>query len=270
MINSTTHNHCNLCDGKNSMEEMILSAMQSNFTDFGMSCHGKCVFDSEYGVQDEKKYIYEVKRLKEIYKNQINITCGIEQDFYAPVKNRKEFDYIIGSVHYLKDFNGIFQAIDGDVETFENLIQSTFNGNAMAMVREFYRVTVENVMTYKPDIIGHFDLVTKNNKDNNLFNENSDEYKEIALKALRECIKADCIFEINTGAMARGYKNNPYPDVFLLEEIKRLGGKVTINSDCHDKNYLTYGFEQVENLLKKIGFKKVSLLIDGKFKEVSI
>ena len=41
------------------------------------------------------------------------------------------------------------------------------------------------------------------------------------------------IFEINTGAMFRGYRTEPYPSLPLLRRMKELGCKIMINGDSH-------------------------------------
>ena len=49
-----------------------------------------------------------------------------------------------------------------------------------------------------------------------------------ALNALRQAIKHCTVLEINTGGVARGFRNEFYPAPFLLEEWRKLGGKVII------------------------------------------
>ena len=43
-ITSTLRNHCTMCDGDSTAEEMIDAAAALGFTDFGMSCHGYAPF----------------------------------------------------------------------------------------------------------------------------------------------------------------------------------------------------------------------------------
>jgi histidinol-phosphatase (PHP family) len=56
--------------------------------------------------------------------------------------------------------------------------------------------------------------------------------------------------------MARGYRTSPYPEVFLLKELKRLGFGAIISTDCHDSACLDYGYQEAVELLKKCGFKE--------------
>ena len=76
-----------------------------------------------------------------------------------------------------------------------------------------------------------------------------------ALESLDYLITFERIFEINTGAMSRGYKDSPYPDIWILQEIKKRGGRVLINSDCHNADNLDYGYDLAEKILTDLGFK---------------
>ena len=70
----------------------------------------------------------------------------------------------------------------------------------------------------------------------------NDEYKKIAEKYMLEAIKSDCIFEVNTGAVSRGYRTAPYPSENLLYVLKKENAKVIISSDSHDKDNIDYNF----------------------------
>ena len=41
------------------------------------------------------------------------------------------------------------------------------------------------------------------------------------------------IFEVNTGAISRGWRTAPYPSRWALEQLKRRSARVTISSDSH-------------------------------------
>ena len=48
-----------------------------------------------------------------------------------------------------------------------------------------------------------------------------DVYADFAEKYMARALESECIFEVNTGARSRGYKDMPYPDRWILEEIKK-------------------------------------------------
>ena len=99
MIKADYHIHTKFCDGKNTPEEMVLSALQKGFQTLGFSAHGYTVSDSSYCLKDVEGYIKEINRLKGKYKNDIEIYLGIEEEIFHPVQ-RENYDYIISSSHY--------------------------------------------------------------------------------------------------------------------------------------------------------------------------
>ena len=78
------------------------------------------------------------------------------------------------------------------------------------------------------------------------------------------------MFEINTGAMTRGYRTSPYPRPFIIKELVKAGAGITLGSDCHDKNYLDYGFDYSINLCKECGVKELQILTKGGFKGIAL
>ena len=79
------HSHTTFCDGKNSAEEMIESAIEHGFDVFGFSGHSYTPFDESYcmSLEGTKEYKHTVKALAEKYKSKIKILCGVEQDFFS-------------------------------------------------------------------------------------------------------------------------------------------------------------------------------------------
>ncbi|MEG2436424.1 MAG: histidinol-phosphatase HisJ family protein [Ruthenibacterium sp.] len=267
------HNHTTFCDGKNTPAEMAAAAFAKGFTDFGFSGHS-CVHDvneASFGVADEGEYVRVLRALQREYAGKMHIAIGMEQDYVAPVQNRAALDYCIGSVHELYDAKtGKHFAVDSDAATLRAGIDEMFGGDAMAMVRDFYDTTVKNVAQYQPEIIGHFDLVVKNNANGDFFDENSAVYRNLALDALRTCAKSGAIFEVNTGSMARGYRDAPYPTRFLLEELCRLNARVMITTDAHCVATIDFGYEMAYKLLKEIGFTHVCVPQNGEFLDKSL
>ncbi len=270
LISSTLHNHCTMCDGRNTLNEMIDAAAGVGFTDFGMSCHGYAPFDMQYSMPDEKTYLDTMKKAKAQYDGKIRLYTGVEEDVFAPSACPEKYDYIIGDVHYDMDrHTGEHIAVDGDIKDFIKVRDNICGGDAMTLVKRFFDNMVK-AAEKRPTMIGHFDLVTKCNNDNRYFDEQSTEYMDTALTALEECNKYGVIFEVNTGAIARGYKALPYPAPFILKRLCELGGKVTVSADCHFKEYITCGFDIALKVIRDAGFKKISVWENGRFIEKEI
>ena len=236
------HTHTCYCDGKDTPEELVKRAIELGFTAIGFSGHEYSVHDVDFCMSREntKKYIEEIQRLKETYKGQITVYMGIERDFFGEI-DEVPYDYVIGSLHYVEK-DGSLLTVDYTEEIMKENVEKYFGGDYRAYVERYYELIGDVVSKTKADIVGHFDLITKFNEGNKYFDEEEDWYKDAALKALRKAVVTKPIFEINTGAMARGYRSKPYPADFLLDEIERLDCSVILSSDCHDKMDLNFGF----------------------------
>lgn len=256
------HTHTIFCDGKDTAEEMVLAAIDKGFKSLGFSGHMTTDFDLSYCMTDIPAYINEINRLKEKYKNDIEIYLGIEEDTYA-LSERNQFEYIIGSCHEVK-YGNEFYALDSNYEGFLRAL-SLYDNNPLKLAEEYYKNFCEYILWRKPDIVGHFDLLTKFEQVGEPIFFNNKEYNALAEKYLKQALKSDCIFEINTGAISRGYRTNPYPAENLLYVMKENDAKIILSSDCHDKRMLDCHFNETRELLKDIGFKHTYILLNSEF-----
>lgn len=269
MIRSNAHCHTTWCDGKNTPEEMILSAIEKNFVSLGFSIHSWTPWEP-CGVTPEKEQAYrqELLSLREKYRGRIEIIIGVERDSLAD-RDFSEFDYIIDSTHVLlKDDNPMF--IDWDTEKMESSINKFFGGDPYAYCKAFFDHEAE--MYAKSDALfaGHIDLVAKFNEGNKYFDETDKRYLNPALEAANCAIERGLPLEINTGAISRGYRTMPYPRPEILKHICQKGGKIIINSDAHSAPALDTAFEPTLELARSCGFKSILRLREKGLEEIGI
>lgn len=264
------HVHSTFCDGKSTLEETVKSAIQKGMVSLGFSGHSYTDFDSSYCMSecDTEKYIAKINVLKEKYKDKINIFCGVEKDYYSDI-NTDNFDYVIGSVHYCKQ-NEKYIDIDLSVDDFIKSTKLYFNDDYYLFCESYFKNVADVYNRTKCDIIGHFDLITKFNEQDKLFNTNDKRYVDMAISAVDKLLQQNVIFEINTGAISRGYKVSAYPDQFILERIKEKGGSIILSSDCHFKDNLMYDFDNAIDYIKSVGFNKVKSFDKNGFYDVKI
>ncbi|ADL53583.1 histidinol-phosphatase HisJ [Clostridium cellulovorans] len=262
---SNFHTHCRFCDGIGEPEEYVKRAIELGFDAIGFSSHSPVHFSTSWNMKwDElKEYVDTINALKEKYKEDIQVYVGIEAEYFSRelVKIAPKFlgvEYTIGSVHFMKSpVTEEYLSVDGPPQEYEAIIRDIYKGDAKAFVKGYYRLIREMVITNPPDIIGHLDLIRKNNKDNMYFDENEQWYKDEVLDTLKVIAESNCILEINTGGIARGYLTTPYPNNWILEQCKILDIPLTLNSDAHNIKYLDTHFEEVVELLRRIGSKKL-------------
>lgn len=98
-----------------------------------------------------------------------------------------------------------------------------------------------------------------------IFDTAAPRYRAAAERALHALLSTDVLFEINTGAMARGLRTTPYPAADLLRAIREGGGRILVSSDCHDRRYLDYGFDAAISLALACGFRESWILSEGRW-----
>ena len=229
------HNHTIYSDGINTPEEMVLSAIEKGVDVFGLSDHSYTAFDTEYCMTPDRydAYIREVQGLKEKYKDQIRILCGIEYDLYSK-EVPEGLDYIIGSVHYLK-INEEYLPIDLNKETFGNILSKYFNDEPYAMCEAYYESTTRLYENTHCGIIGHFDLITKFNEGNFFFDESHPRYIRAWKDAMAKILKQVKCFECNYGAYNKGLRSVPYLSDPMKAFLQENGGTFINSSDSHKK-----------------------------------
>lgn len=254
---SNPHTHTVYVDGKDTPEALVQAALAEGFVSLGFSEHAAQSFDMFYSLnaEREKQYIGDVLALQSKYKGRIAIYLGLERDALS-VAGRSQYEYIIGSCHYA-DKNGVRVAVDGDPAQLLEFVSTQLHGSGTALAEIYYRNISDYVFQYKPDIIGHFDLVAKHNGTLHLFDEKSPAYLRLAFDSMDKCIQGCDLMEVNTGAMARSGALFPYPSMPLLRHWKTLGGRVILSSDCHNKAHIRFGFEKSLALIREAGFKEI-------------
>lgn len=262
---SNYHTHCLFCDGKGRPEDYVKEAIKLGFTSLGFSSHAPLPFPTEWTMKEENLtlYIDEIKNLKEKYKNQIEIYCGLEIDYLEGISgpNSTKFkdlplDYTIGSVHLIKNENtGNYLPIDNTKEDYKKILEVFFKGHIKAFTAEYYRLIREMLSNHKPHILGHIDLIRKNNSD--YFSEEEDWYRQQVFETLDLIKDSKVILEVNTGAMARGYLSTPYPSFWILKRCCEMDIPITLNSDAHSPENLNFYFKESLNLIKQAGYRNI-------------
>ncbi|WRK54097.1 hypothetical protein SD457_03290 [Coprobacillaceae bacterium CR2/5/TPMF4] len=117
------------------------------------------------------------------------------------------------------------------------------------------------------DIVGHVDLLTKFNENEEFIKFDDPDYLKLAYNCIDQLLAKNKIFEVNTGAIARGQRKTPYPHKTLLKYIYDHGGKICLNSDCHNKEMLDCHYQESLELIQSCGFTTMMELTKDGFVE---
>lgn len=243
MIPGNYHTHTRFCDGENTPEELVLEAIRLGLPELGFSGHSYTFFDESYCMTQAgtQEYISVIRALQEKYRDKLRILLGVEQDCYSAAPT-DGYDYIIGSVHYVKK-DGCYLPVDESKEIQTENVRKFYNGDFYGFIEDYFAAVADVYQKTKCQIVGHFDLIKKFNGSGDLFDPCHPRYQAAAKKALSALMDAPVTLEINTGGIAKGYLQETYPSGDVLSQWVTRGKPVVFSSDCHKAEQLLFGYD---------------------------
>jgi len=249
---------------------MVKAAIKAGGGSIGFSEHSFVPFDLEYSMklEDTPSYIEEINTLKMKYEGTIDIFLGLEVDYFTD-KVPEGLEYTIGAAHHVEK-DGKYITVDGWAEHLENMTNEFFNGDYYALADSYYATKADVITKTGADIVGHFDLIVKNNLNGSMLDEMSPRYIKAALQAMEQILEKCTLFEVNTGAMYRRGKTIPYPSLFLLKELNKRGGEIILSSDSHNAESLYFKYDEVLEMVKSCGFNYIKRLTKDGFIDIKL
>jgi histidinol-phosphatase (PHP family) len=173
------------------------------------------------------------------------VLFGIEADYFPGGEPflrewlpRQPFDFVLGSVHYIRDWG--FDNPDYR-KTWES-------ADVKGVWREYFALLRTLVGTRLFDAVSHFDLPKKFGhrlRDRDL--------KEMAQPVLDAIAGAGMAIEINTSGWRREV-NEAYPAPLVLELAREREVPITFGSDAHSPAEVGYEFARAVRLAREAGY----------------
>jgi histidinol-phosphatase (PHP family) len=250
----THHSRCGHATGQ--IKDYIESAIQAGISAIGISDHSPYfaheLDQPQPGIamarSDFPHYIKEVLRLKEKYKDRIEVLLGVESDFYPEQLELYRasyepfpFDYIIGSVHQTRGVS-IFN---------RNRWNNQAEAEQITVKRDYYELILQSAKCGLFQVLGHIDAMKGYYP---LFSNipGSDKAIDEVLKAVAD---NDISIEINTSGKTK-LCGGWYPSDAILERALHYGADVTFGSDAHVPERVGDEWDIVQKRLREIGFKR--------------
>ncbi|MFC1539345.1 histidinol-phosphatase HisJ family protein [Candidatus Latescibacterota bacterium] len=245
------HIHTTLCNhAYGEMEEYVEHAINLGLDEIGFSEHMPVMPEPHLclSYDDLPVYIDRVKKLRDRYSGKINIKLGAEMDMdlnradeIKTIIESSEFDYVIGSIHYLDDWP--FDQVQYK-QRFEE-------GNIDEIYARFFENIIRAARSGLYDIAGHIDNLKRmgyhpEGDMDELYNRVAEVLKEM-----------DVAFEINTS----GYDypaGETYPSAQFMKVLNSHGVPVTVGSDSHRPEHVGRHFAKAADVLKEAGYDHVA------------
>ncbi len=240
-------------------------------------------------VPDTDAYVRTLTRLREKYKERIDIGIGIEigllPRFDASLGEyaaKYPFDFIIGSVH----------TVMGEDPYYGYLFEKRSLKEAYGL---YFEEMLKGVRSFDDfDVLGHIDYVARYGRESLLqsadtgrgadtpypekmkpsaaiFGDTSDMSAAAIAGAwdlvdtiLKTLIQTGRGIEVNTASLSHGL-SYVHPHADILKRYRQLGGEiVTVGSDAHTPNDVAYKFDVAAGTLKECGFSYYTVFKDRK------
>jgi histidinol-phosphatase (PHP family) len=297
------HTHTHFSDGSSAPEEYVKEAIRQGFSVLGFSDHSPVPFENNFAIKEERmdEYVNTIISLKDKYSQSIAVTfplsppllkerwakgevdvikilLGLEIDYIPGITKSIEeyrkinsFDYFIGSVHLVRNGNNPdLWFIDGqDISIYDAGLKDFFYGNIRYAVRSYYHQINLMIVTQKPDMIGHLDKIKMHNM-NRYFQEDENWYVQLVDETLDLIRENHCVVEVNTRGIYKKRSDSLFPGPEILKKIKTMKIPVTISSDAHRPNELSFYFKETGKILMDIGFETISLKTETGWKNIPI
>jgi histidinol-phosphatase (PHP family) len=178
-----------------------------------------------------------------------DMRLGIEADFIPGAEDRianlldaRDFDYVVGSVHFLRD-----HALDIDDYSVWGTGRSPED-----IWRAYFRALGEAARSGLFDILAHLDLVKvwgPARRDRPLPEGDLRRYYELAIDGIAE---SGVAIEVSTAGL-RKRAQELYPAPALLEMCVEAGAPVALSSDAHRPEDVGVDYDRALELLESVG-----------------
>jgi histidinol-phosphatase (PHP family) len=198
----------------------------------------------------ERNAVDDIDAYCAFVREETDLKLGIEADFVAGREDRmanlldaRDWDYVIGSVHFLRD-----AAVDMDEWDVWD------SGDAEQVWRRYFETLGEAARTGMYDILAHPDLVKVWGKQRPLPEGDLRRFYDLAMDGIAE---SDVAIEVSTAGLRKPV-GEIYPAPAFLEMCLEAGRPVALSSDAHVPDQLGYRYDDAVEMLRSMGVSEIA------------
>ena len=181
-----------------------------------------------------------------------SLRLGLECDFVPGAEDRtatmleaREFDYVVGSVHFVGE-----QAVDQEAWDVW-----TGSGDPDQVWRRYFEALAECARSGLFDILAHPDLVKV---WGNRVPVPEGDLRRFYDRAMEGIAESDVAIEMSTAGLRKPV-GEIYPAPAFLEMCLEAGRPVALSSDAHTPEQLGYEYERAVELLRSLGVEEIAV-----------
>lgn len=266
---------CEHADG--SLRSILEAACSVGYTVFGVSEHMPRVEPRYLYTTERQKgwtvqtleqlfeqYAVAVRELAKEFEGRLTVLCGFEIEVVPPDRwvqlvdrYRRDygFDYIVGSVHFVRD-----GGIDSDPDDPDTRRALQECGSIENFALEYYRAVAEMVRAVRPEVVAHFDLVRLlAHRLGEAHAAETPRVRDAAINALEAVREAGSLLEVNTAGIRKGL-GAPYPAAWIVQAAAQMGIPFCLSDDSHRPAQVGFGLDAAREHLLQNGVHEVHFL----------
>jgi histidinol-phosphatase (PHP family) len=270
MTYTCIHTHTTFCDGSDDIETMCRGAYERGFSVLGFSSHApvgkKTGLKTDWHIGEDRfrEYLEELRSARVRWEGRLTVYSGLEVDYIRGLMGPAdrdlqdlELDYLIGSVHYIiPPRGGDPFPVDDAPEIFRANILTHFKGDGEAVMECYWDAVEDLIRAGGFDLLGHADLIKKNNAGSQYFSPEGPAYRARLEKAASLAAQSGVVVEVNTGGMTRGWIGEPYPGPALLRLLGEKEVPLTITADAHRAEHLGSRYDDARRAMREAGYTR--------------
>jgi histidinol-phosphatase (PHP family) len=186
-------------------------------------------------------------------REETDLRLGIEADYVAGREDRMatlldahEWDYVIGSVHFLGDYA---VDIDDDTDVWRH------ESSPERVWKRYFEALAQSALTGMFDVIAHPDLVKIWGSGRPAPSGDPRFLYEPAIEAM---LDAGVAIEVSTAGLRKPV-GEIYPARAMLEMAVDAGLPISLSSDAHRPEHIGYGYEDAVALLRDCGVTELAV-----------
>ncbi|MEG6616419.1 histidinol-phosphatase HisJ family protein [Peptococcaceae bacterium 1198_IL3148] len=238
------------------MQQYIDAARQMGLIEVGFADHIPLYWlpeaerDPEYamGITELPQYIKDVQARQQSNPD-ISIKLGLEVDFIPGYQEKAReiitnlpLDYVLGSVHYLEGWS--FDHPD--------YIERYQEWDLMELYHSYFEQVCNAATSGLFDIIAHTDLIKK------FGYRPQGPLTGLYQNTARVFAQSGVCVELNTAGL-RAPAKEIYPAIDLLRLLYQYKVPVTMGTDAHNPTQVGQGLDEAWQLLKAVGYDKITV-----------
>jgi histidinol-phosphatase (PHP family) len=188
----------------------------------------------------------------EFVRDETGLALGIEADFIPGAEDRmanlleeREWDYVIGSVHFLREA-AIDMRGEWDVWT---------HADPEKVWRRYFETLGEAARSGLFDILAHPDLVKVWGREGPRPDGDLRRFYDLAMDGISE---SDVAIEVSTAGLRKPV-GEIYPAPAFLEMCLEAGRPVALSSDAHVPGDLAYRYDDALDMLERAGVGEIAV-----------